>query len=312
MMKNYYRIVLGRGGQYVEESKTGGYICAGTLPNIDFTGKLPDEWRDFNQQFSPKWLGEHPGKTRIGAGLACGQLWTIARGINKGDIVMSRIAPGEYMVGEVVGDYMYQAGHDMPHRRPVNWFKDSLYKDSMSESLKNSAGGITTVVNLTKYASEIAMLLEGKTSVQIITTNDETVEDPSVFALEKHLEDFLEHNWQYTELGKKYDIFEEEGERVGRQYPSDTGPIDILAISKDKKELLVVELKRGRVTDVVVGQIQRYMGYVKDELAEPNQTVRGVIIGFEDDIKIHRALSVAPSIDFYTYKIQFNLEKRNK
>lgn len=216
------------------------------------------------------------------------------------------------MVGEVIGDYMYQQGHDMPHRRPVNWFKDSLYKDSMSESLKNSAGGITTVVNLTKYATEIGLLLEGKTTVQTIISNDENIEDVSEFALEKHLEDFLEHNWQYTELGKKYDIFEEEGERVGRQYPSDTGPIDILAISKDKKELLIVELKRGRVTDVVVGQIQRYMGYVKDELAESNQIVKGAIIGFEDDIKIHRALSVAPNIDFFTYKIQFTLEKRNR
>jgi restriction system protein len=99
---------------------------------------------------------------------------------------------------------------------------------------------------------------------------------------------------------------------VGKQYPSDTGPIDILAISKDKKELLVVELKKGRVSDMVVGQIQRYMGYVKDELAEPDQTVRGVIIAFEDDVRIHRALSVAQNIEFYTYKIQFKLEKKFK
>ena len=34
----------------------------------------------------------------------------------------------------------------------------------------------------------------------------------------------------------------EEGETVGQQYQSDTGPIDILAVSKDKKELLVIEL----------------------------------------------------------------------
>lgn len=61
-------------------------------------------------------------------------------------------------------------------------------------------------------------------------------------------------------------------------YPSDTGPIDILAISKDGKELLIVELKKGRASDVLVGQIQRYMGYVLDELAEENQTVKGVII----------------------------------
>ena len=117
-------------------------------------------------------------------------------------------------------------------------------------------------------------------------------------------------NWHHTELGKHYDIYEEDGEKVGQQYPSDTGLIDILAISKDKKELLVVELKKGRVSDVVVGQVQRYMGYVQDELAEDNQKVKGVIIAFEDDIKIHRALSVAPNIDFFTYKIHFKLEKK--
>jgi len=52
------------------------------------------------------------------------------------------------------------------------------------------------------------------------------------------------------------------------------------------------------------------MGYVKEELTEPGQTVRGVIIAFEDDVKIRRALSVAKNIEFYTYKIQFKLEKK--
>jgi len=130
-----------------------------------------------------------------------------------------------------------------------------------------------------------------------------------VFALEMHLEDFLVQNWQQTELGKKYDIFEEDGELVGQQYPSDTGLIDILAISKNKKELLVVELKKGRISDVVIGQIQRYMGYVKEELAEKNQTVRGVIIALEDDVRLRRALAVTENIDFYTYKVSFKLIK---
>ena len=52
------------------------------------------------------------------------------------------------------------------------------------------------------------------------------------------------------------------------------------------------------------------MGYVKDELAEEDQKVRGVIIAFEDDTKIRRALSVAQNIDFYTYKVNFKLEKK--
>ena len=131
--------------------------------------------------------------------------------------------------------------------------------------------------------------------------------DPSVFALEKHLEDFLVKNWDGMELGVEYDIYEEDGEQVGQQFPTDTGPIDILAVSKDRKVLLVVELKRGRASDVVVGQILRYMGFVRDELAEPEQEVRGVIIALEDDQRTKRALAMVPAVDFYRYEVRFKL-----
>ena len=68
-----------------------------------------------------------------------------------------------------------------------------------------------------------------------------------------------------------------------------------------------MELKKGRASDNVVGQIQRYMGYVMEELAEFNQTVRGVIIALDDDIRIKRALSVTNNIDFYKYQVSFKL-----
>jgi restriction system protein len=71
----------------------------------------------------------------------------------------------------------------------------------------------------------------------------------------------------------------------------------------------VVELKKGRASDMVVGQIQRYMGYVLDELAEKGQKVKGVIIALDDDIKIRRALAVARNIEFYRYKVNFKLFK---
>ncbi len=73
--------------------------------------------------------------------------------------------------------------------------------------------------------------------------------------------------------------------------------------------MLVVELKKGRVSDSVVGQIQRYMGYVLEELAEETQMVKGVIIALEDDIRIRRALSVAKNIEFYKYQVSFKLFK---
>ena len=87
--------------------------------------------------------------------------------------------------------------------------------------------------------------------------------------------------------------------------------MDLLAISKDKSELLVVELKKGRASDVVVGQIQRYMGFARYELAEVNQTVKGVIIGLESDLRLRRVLSVIPNIKFYSYEVNFKLIQDN-
>lgn len=308
-MANYYKVMLGRGSSHAEEAKEKGFFGAGFLHDINLQGKFPENWRDFNRKYIPVWMEQNPDKTKIGAGLACGQLWTAMKGIKVGDIVLSPSGrgSGSIMVGEVTGDYEFHKGHELPHQRKINWFTE-IHRDQMSDALKNSSGGITTVIDLNKYSDELELLIEHP-DVQI-KTSDETIEDPTVFALEKHLEDFLVHNWQHTELGKKYEIFEQDGEIIGQQYPSDTGPIDILAVSKDKNELLVVELKKGRISDVVVGQIQRYMGYVKDELAEPNQEVKGVIIALEDDIRLTRALSVTQNIDFMTYKISFKLNKK--
>lgn len=137
----------------------------------------------------------------------------------------------------------------------------------------------------------------------------ETESDITSFAMEKYLEEFLVANWASTELGKTHDIFSIDGEIVGQQYLTDNGRMDILAISKDKKELLIVELKRGQASDKVVGQVQRYMGYAVEELAEPGQTVRGAIIALDNDLSIRRALIVAPNIQFYRYKVDFKLEK---
>jgi restriction system protein len=78
-------------------------------------------------------------------------------------------------------------------------------------------------------------------------------------------------------------------------------------VSKDKKRLLVIELKKGRASDKVVGQILRYMGYVKQDLADEGQTVKGAIIALEDDIRIRRALAMVPDVSFYRYEVSFRL-----
>jgi len=300
--------MLGGKSIYADECYKGNFIGVGYLPEIDFTNNLPDNWREFNLKNIPVWLDLHPGKSRVAAGLACGALWTLAKGINNSDIVLCPNGSGSYYVGEVVSDYIFHPGTVLPHRRSVRWYPVTIDRSAMRESLRNSSGSAGTVSDISSYADEIELLIGGNKPPTIIST-DVTVQDASEFAMEKHLEDFLVKNWKQTELGNDYDIFEEDGEMIGQQYQSDTGPIDILAISKDKKTLLVVELKKGRVSDNVVGQIQRYMGYIKEEIATEHQQVKGVIIALENDIRIKRALSVASNIEFYRYQVSFKLFK---
>ncbi len=292
---------------YAEECFDGNFIGADFGVSEDLSDKLPEEWKVFNRDYSiPRFQERHPEKSRISAGLAGGALWMVSKGIRKGDVVLCPAGNGRFHVGEVIGEYAFQAGQHLPHRRPVRWLTQSIDRAEMSEALKNSAGAIGTVSTITQYADEIERLLSASVPESRV---QEVAEELASFALEKHLEDFLVQNWAQTDFGKSYDIYEEEGERVGQQYATDTGPLDILAVSKDKKRLLVIELKKGRASDAVIGQLLRYMGYVQEELAEKGQTVEGAIIALEDDPRVRRALAMLPTVQFLRYQISFRLVK---
>ena len=308
-MKSYYRVMLGQGHAFAAECFAGGFIGVDYEMPMDLTSNLPEEWRAFNAQFIPIYMAGHPGKSKVAAGLACGTLWTVAKGIKTTDDVLCPDGSGRYRIGEVVGDYFYQPGGALPHRRPVKWLDEAIDRPDMSDPLKASTGSYGTVVNITGYRDEIEKLIAGLPATSAVVSDEGIVEDSAAFAMESHLEDFLVQNWSKTDLGKQYDIFSVDGVPVGRQYMTDTGPLDILAVSKDQKRLLVIELKKGRASDAVVGQTLRYMGYVREELAESAQVVEGAIIALDDDQRIRRALSVAPNIAFFRYQVSFNLVK---
>jgi restriction system protein len=308
-MKRIYRIMAGRKSAFAQECINEGYIGAGFGIQTNLEGQLPDEWRLFNAKFIPVWLEKNPGKSKVSAGLACGALWTVCKGLQTGDLVLTPDGTGIYRVGEVTGDYYYVEGTPLPHRRRVSWSSHTISRDEMSEALRNSTGSIGTVSEITRHASEIEGLLNAGAPKLAVVASNPDIEDPVAFAMEKHLEAFLVANWNQTELSQEFEIFQEEGELVGQQYSTDAGPIDILAVSKDRKRLLVVELKRGRASDVVVGQILRYMGFIKEQICEPGQSVEGVIIALEDDKKLRWALSAVPNISFYKYQVSFRLVK---
>src|SRR3989344_723425 len=137
------------------------------------------------------------------------------------------------------------------------------------------------------------------------------IEDPAVFGMEKHLEDFLIANWNKTIFGDEYELLYSEGNELeSKQYSTDIGFIDILVKSKDDKKYLIIELKKGRSSDAVVGQTLRYISWVKRKLAN-GRMVKGVIIVLEAEEKLKYSLQDQKDITLYTYKVNFNLNKEN-
>ena len=115
-MKNYYRIMLGPKSIHAQECYRDSCIGADFGIDANLSGQLPDIWREFNQKFIPVWLSKNPGKSKVAAGLACGALWTIAKGIQIGDLVICLNSMGSYWIAEVPGNYQYTPDCVLPHR----------------------------------------------------------------------------------------------------------------------------------------------------------------------------------------------------
>ncbi len=121
-------------------------------------------------------------------------------------------------------------------------------------------------------------------------------------SLERQLEDFLAVNLNMLEQGLQ--LYREDGDE-GRQYPTEVGIIDLLCV-RPNSGLLVVELKRGRSSDVVVGQISRYMGWVTRHIAK-GRIVKGLILTYERDDQLRYAVAANPNIELKRFKLRLEI-----
>jgi len=80
------------------------------------------------------------------------------------------------------------------------------------------------------------------------------------------------------------------------------GRIDLLC--RDKAgNLVVVELKRDTSSDRAIGQLARYMGYVKEQYLEKGKIVRGMIVAHEADEHLRLALQAMPNVELKLYDV---------
>jgi hypothetical protein len=114
-----------------------------------------------------------------------------------------------------------------------------------------------------------------------------------------------DEGWLY--LAGHKDLF--TGEIVGYEYQTSIGRIDLLARHTQDPCWLVIELKRGQTSDETVGQVLRYMGWVREKLASPGDEVHGLIIAHEPDERLHYALLSSDKIELLLYDVAFHLHK---
>ena len=140
---------------------------------------------------------------------------------------------------------------------------------------------------------------------------DEDADDEQAFGLEYQLRDFLAQNLRAVPInGRRLQLYADAGGRNGIEYPTPVGPIDILAVD-DVGGFVVFELKRARTADRAVGQLTRYMGWVKQVLSLGTD-VSGVIVAKSIDDRLRYAASVIPHVTLLEYSVEFRLHPANE
>ena len=160
-----------------------------------------------------------------------------------------------------------------------NVYIEFIIPNFIYEAIKDYKNELPTIENFEEKINEIkkeeeAKKLEKEWSIDAFEETEAVSE-----VLESEIEASIISNPE---------ILEEGLELVGNQYPTSVGYIDILC--KDKNgNFVVVELKRGAGSYKVVGQIQKYMVWVSENLAKDKQ-VRGIIVVKERDKELEYAV----------------------
>jgi endonuclease len=132
----------------------------------------------------------------------------------------------------------------------------------------------------------------------------------SEFLLERDLQRYLAENLDCIESGLRLYVDDDADEPVGGfEFEAGGGRrIDILAIDQ-AGAFVVLELKVSRGYDRVVGQILRYMNWVRKELAEPGQRVRGVVVcrTISEDLRL--ACASIKDVELFEYKLSVTVSK---
>ncbi|WHI50494.1 endonuclease NucS [Microbulbifer sp. MLAF003] len=135
---------------------------------------------------------------------------------------------------------------------------------------------------------------------------DDDVFEEAAFALEHQLRDFIAHNMASLSVGgRRFHLYQDGTGCGGIEFSTEVGPIDILAVDTNGN-FVVFELKRARAPDKALGQLLRYMGWIKAMIGKDKE-VAGVIVAKPISKNLRYAVSVISNVSLYEYQVRFDL-----
>lgn len=206
--------------------------------------------------------------------------------------------------------------------KDLDWFKDILIKKRVLELYRSKGKSLTDVakskfkkskatlsmdIALAEALNKYPELKKCKTKGEarkILKFREIAPHDRPIlsdFKKESELRDFLRDTWERIILSAEWLL-------KGCEYPTkEVGNIDLLARHKKEKKWLVIELKLLQGSDETIGQLLRYIGWVKEHLAnEKEEVVEGLIIAKYVDLGLYYASLCMPDIRLKVYSFENN------
>lgn len=127
-----------------------------------------------------------------------------------------------------------------------------------------------------------------------------------VFPTGDSLRDFFAANLSNFQInGKRLSLYTDVQGKTGVEYPTEAGPIDILAVD-ESGDFVVIEMKLSKGVDATMGQICRYVGWMKRNLGKGKKVI-GAIVAKKIDDKLKFATYATPDIIALEYNVDFSM-----
>jgi len=139
----------------------------------------------------------------------------------------------------------------------------------------------------------------------------DSTREPAEGLLERVLEESLERRWAESAFGKLGVRLasEERAGTFGRQVLTGVSTIDLLGYRPAGREWWVIELKRGRPSDAVVGQTSRYLGWIERERACAGDRVVGAIVAHDADDKLRYAVRANDKLSLWVWDDELDVRR---